>query len=1211
MDHNSKVGAVLIIGAGIAGIQAALDISDLGFYVYLIDTRPNIGGKMAQLDKTYPTNDCSICILAPKIVEVARDPNIKIITNSEVKKVTGDPGNFQIIIEKKPRYVDELKCIGCGKCSEVCPIKIKFSDKTIIDYDFDYRNNWKLLQFDLKKCIGCGNCVAVCPNNYYYPNKSNLNQIKFDDKIIKILKGKINQKNPCLQCIDAPCVNACKDNILIRDENNILKLAFNEEKNKRKKLSLLNRCKKCIDKPCIEACHLDNIKLLDLMDQSTLIPIKCDQCSGDPECARVCPTNAITYSKIESHILKKDERYSDFNEGLGTRSAIYIPSKQTVPNVYIIDKEHCISFNTEGKSCGSCVQVCESDAINFDQKSTEYEINVGAIVISTGYEIIEPGEINSFYNYQNIITSLQYERLICASGPTNGLIIRPSDKKHPKRIAFLSCVGSRNPVKGVPYCSGICCMYLAKEAILTKEHNSKIECYIFKNDLRTFGKGFNEYVTRAQKYYGVKYIQGQVGNIEEDPNTKNLILMYEDIDKGISQEMDVDLVVSSTPIIPSSQNEILGKVFGMSLDVYGFFSELHKYNPLRQMKYGVFTCGNAQGPKNIQQSVADASATASRVSSFLHSERGTLTIAKKYPIREKIVSVDDEPRIGVIICHCGTNIGGYLDSDAVSRYVKNLPNVLFSESVLYACNPITQQLIKNKIQELDLNRFLVASCTPRTHEALFAETCKEAGLNPYLFHFVNIREQCSWVHMHDPENATEKAKDLVRMGVAKARKLEPLKKGKITIIPKALVIGGGISGMMSAIDIADQGFEVHLVNKERSLGGILKEVNLLYPFDEDAIDFVHQFHTRVETHPKIIVYNQSIIKDVSGYIGNFHIQIQNKNKSHEVKVGIIIVATGATEYEPELCNKSDKIITNLELEQMIIKNPEILKKLKNISFIFCYDAKQENKIPYCSKTCCEHAIKNINLLKELNQDLEIMVLYRDIQMAGKYNEEFYRYSRRNAHFLRYDVNHMPKIQINAKNIELKGHNKLLQEDFSYSCDLLVLVTPMIPNQSNNDLSKMLKVPLNKEQFFLEAHVKLRPLDFANDGIFLCGTSSFPKDFMECLSQASGAAGRALRFLTKKFTYSEGITSIINSEKCIGCEECISICPYNAIELESDLIMALGEHKFVSNKAKINEVLCKGCGTCIPKCPVRAINQKHFRNEEIIVMIDELFNRIQD
>jgi len=753
-------------------------------------------------------------------------------------------------------------------------------------------------------------------------------------------------------------------------------------------------------------------------------------------------------------------------------------------------------------------------------------------------------------------------------------------------------------------------MYLAKEAILTKEHNPNIECYIFKNDLRTFGKGFYEYVDRAQKYHSIKYIQGQVGNIEEDPITKNLILMYEDMDKGISQEVNVDLVISSIPIIPSRQNEILGKVFGMGLDVYGFFSELHKYNPLKQIKYGIFTCGNAQGPKNIQQSVADASATASRVSSFLHSERGTLTITKKYPVQEKFVSIDDEPRIGVIICHCGTNIGGYLDSDAVSKYARNIPNVLFSESVLYACNPTTQQLIKDKIQELDLNRFLVASCTPRTHEQLFAETCKEAGLNPYLFHFVNIREQCSWVHMDDRENATEKAKDLVRMGVAKARMLEPLKKGKISIIPKALVVGGGISGMMSAIEIADQGFEVHLVNKENSLGGMLKKVNLLYPFDDDAVDFIHRFHFRIENHPKITVYNKSTIQEVSGYVGNFQVQIQNAQKSHEIKIGVIIVATGATEYEPDLCKKSEKIITNLELEQKIIKNPEFFKDLKTISFILCYNARQENKIPYCSKTCCEHALKNINLLKELNQDVEIMVLYRDIQMAGKYNEEFYRYSRQNAHFLRYDEKNLPEIEINGTSVNLKGQNKLLHEDFGFSTDLLVLVTPMIPNQSANNLSKMLKVPLNKDQFFLEAHIKLRPLDFANEGIFLCGTSSFPKDFMECLSQASGAAGRALRFLTKKFTYSEGIISIIDSEKCIGCEECIPICPYNAIELESGLILALGEQEFVSNKAKINEALCKGCGTCIPKCPVRAINQKHFRNEEIMVMIDELFNNIK-
>ncbi|MHA1893276.1 MAG: 4Fe-4S binding protein [Candidatus Helarchaeota archaeon] len=1027
--NEDRIGAVLVIGAGIAGIQASLDLAAMGFRVYLVDSRPNIGGKMSQLDKTFPTNDCSICILAPKLVEAARDPNIQLFTYCEVTSVKGQLGNFEIMINKKPRYVLEDICKNCGDCAKACPSR------------------------------------------------------------------------------DIP---------------------------------------------------------------------------------------------------------DEFNEGLGTRAAVFIPSPQAVPPVYTIDPEHCLYIQSSGELCGVCSKVCQAQAINFNQKTEKISLNVGAIIVSTGIDLFDASNLPEFgYNYDNVISSMQFERLMCASGPTQGNIVRPSDRKHAHKIAFLSCIGSRNPRRGVPYCSSVCCMYLAKEAIITKEHNSSVECTIFRNDVRSYGKGFNEYIMRAQNEYDVRYVQGQISNIEEDPISKNLILMYEDIDSGVPKEEEFDLVVLATALIPSKKNEELSKILGVELDQYGFFSELDKYSNLKSTKTGIFLCGCAQGPKDIPESVAEASAAAAKVSGVLSDVRGQLSREKVYDKPEKFVGIDDEPRIGVMVCHCGTNIGGFLDSKEVAEYAKTLPNVEFAESNLYTCSSDSQRRIKQVIEEFDLNRFIVASCTPRTHEPLFAETCKEGGLNPYLFEFVNIREQCSWVHMTNRTNATEKAKDLVRMGIAKSRKLRPLDQIKIPITKKALILGGGISGMRAALDISNQGFHVYLINNSDKLGGVINDIHLIHPTEEKAAEFLKFFNSRVVSDSNIEIHNNSILKELNGYVGNFHAKIKENDKEFDIDAGVIIVATGAKELIPEISINDNNIITNLELETIIKDNPTKLDNIKRITFYLCYNSRQkEGLFTYCSKVCCQSAIKNLNIVKKLDPKIEVVILYRDMQMAGKLNEEFYRSSRELASFIRYDIDKPPEIKSNNTNVELKVHNKLLNEDLNITSDLLVLVTPMIPQESNEELSKFLKVPLlkNNPPFFLEAHVKLRPLDFATEGIFLCGSASFPKDIIESMTQASGATARAVRFLSKDFTYSEGIISYINPDLCIGCGSCIEVCPYGAIELITDVVKVLENGEFVTTQSRINEAICKGCGACVPRCPVRAINQKHFRNEEILEMVKELFNK---
>ncbi|MFX1600501.1 MAG: FAD-dependent oxidoreductase, partial [Promethearchaeota archaeon] len=643
-------GSVLVIGGGIAGIQTSLDLTELGFKVYLVEKTPSIGGRMAQLDKTFPTNDCSLCILAPKMVEVFRNPNIELMTYHEVQKVSGKAGNFEVTVLKKPRYVDE------------------------------------------KKCKGCGDCAARCP-------------------------------------------------------------------------------------------------------------------------------------KIETPNI--------FEMNLGKRKSIYIPFPQAVPPVYLIDPELCLKL-TKGV-CGVCEKVCKAEAIDYEQKPQEIKLNIGAIVVATGYDVLGEELTSRWgYNHKNVVSALEYERMLSASGPFEGHILRPSDEKEPEKIAFIQCAGSRDLREGVPYCSSVCCMYTAKEAIITKEHSENSKCFVFRHDVRAYGKNFYEFTQRAREEYGVKYFQTKISRIIEDPDTNDLVIHYEDLKTGEFKDFKANLVVLATPLVPSAGTRELAKILDVELDEYNFYKEKSYFTKSLSSKEGIYLAGFCQGPMDIPETVADSSGVASQVATLLNSFKFTETKEKVIGIPEKTVTETDTPRIGVLICHCGINIGKYIDIPHVIEHIKKLPYVVFCEDNLYSCSSDSQERIKEVINEYNLNRFIVASCTPRTHESLFQETCQEAGLNKYLFEMVNIRDQCSWVHMTDKELATEKAIDLIRMGVAKSALLKSQKEEKLKITQAALVIGGGISGMTAALNIANQGFKAYLIEKEKYLGGNLKYLNMLDPTQEDA-----------------------------------------------------------------------------------------------------------------------------------------------------------------------------------------------------------------------------------------------------------------------------------------------------------------------------------------------------------------------------------------
>ncbi len=1009
IQSKKSENQVLVIGGGVAGISAALDLADQGQYVYLVEKSPSIGGKMAQLDKTFPTLDCSICILAPKMVECARHSRIELLTYSEVKHV--DPINngssFRVNILCKPRYIDSTKCTSCGTCAKKCPYK------------------------------------------------------KFP---------------------------------------------------------------------------------------------------------------------------------SEFEQGLKKRGAAYIPFLQAVPAVYLIDEENCIYF--QNGTCKACEKFCPTHAIDFKQKPKDIEIEVASIIAACGFDLMN---VNSFKNYgygeySNVIVSLEYERIMCASGPTQGEIIRPSDGKHPHKIGFVLCVGSRN-IGLKPYCSKFCCMYATKEAIMTMEHHPDTELMVFYNDLRTIGKNHNEFIEKAKSNYNVQFIEGLPNKISEDPETKDLVIRHLDFTTGEVKFDTVNMVILFPAVIPNKGATELNKVLGVEIDEYGFIKPSSSTNNIETSIPGIYVCGCAHGPEDISTSVAEASAAASRAAN-----RTSIKIVEeiKDDIIEKKVSKEDPRRIGVFVCHCGSNIAGFVDVEKIAHEIESVQDVAYVERNLYTCSEESQKSIQNAIEKHNLNRVIIAACTPRTHLPLFQATCYKAGLNPYLVLFASIRELVSWVHMSDPEKATQKAKEQILMCIAKSRLVEPLHDVEVNVLPSSMIIGGGVAGMTASLAIAKKGFKVYLIEREENLGGFIRNLNFVDIEGTPSEQIVTPMIQAIRTNSNIEVFTNSTVKNVNGSIGNFEVCISHDGVLKEIKAGTIIVAVGGQEFKPKgfyHYEKNKNIFTNLEFED-VLRNKN-LKEGEKIAFIQCVGSREEEGRTYCSLTCCAESIKNALLVKKKYPNSQIFILYRDIRVSYEEEIEYRKAREKGINFIQYTAKEPPLLKNTGEQITIYIKDFLTRIDYELDLDKVVLATPLIAWKENKKLSEMLKVPIDSHGFFFEAHPKLRPVDFATDGIFICGTAQSPKNIKESISQALGAASRALIPLMNRKATVEGATSSLpefNKKLCTGCEVCLTVCPYKAIS------------KNESDEIEINQVLCKGCGVCGATCTNQALVIKHFTDEQIISQI---------
>ncbi|WP_022663791.1 FAD-dependent oxidoreductase [Desulfospira joergensenii] len=1473
---NKQNGSVMVVGAGIAGIQASLDLADSGFLVYLVDKDTAIGGTMAQLDKTFPTNDCSMCIISPKLVEAGRHLNIELLTMTEVEDVSGEEGNFTVTLKQAPRFIDLEKCTACGECTKICPVELPS------EFDENLQNRkaaFKLYPQAMPSAFAIEKkdrapCRLTCPAGL---NVQGYVQMVKEGKFKESLEI-IMEQLPLPGVLGRICPHECEDAcrrcqvdepVAIRDLKRLAADSFDPREIEipcapkiNKKVAIIGSgpaglsagyhlARKGVDATIFEALPRaggmlrvgipDHRLPRDVLDKdidvvtNLGVEIKLNTSLGKDITVDGLLANGydsvflalgahkgielgipgeelegvrqgvdflrelnltgttktgkkvgiigggnvaidvarsairlgagevtilyrrtrkempaweeeiraaedegvkITYLAAPQEILGEDGRVravrvikmelgepdtsgrrrpvpvpgseyeietdqiipaigqrpdvsaleklagvniskwdttevnpltlatdregvfagGDVQTGPGVAIAAiaagmeaaesmfryltgadmekgrqraveenpeYIPvhedmaveHRRRMPELAVVEREgnfqevelgyaredgqkeaaRCLNCGYCSE-CLQCVDACLAHAVDHSMTGKTHTLTVGAVILSPGFTPFEPTQMTTYcYGHSpNVVTSVEFERILSASGPYAGHLVRPSDNTPPSKIAWIQCVGSRDMNQGDnSYCSGVCCMYANKQAVIAKEHaGSSLDTAIFFMDMRTHGKEFDKYNIRAQDNSGVRFIRSRIHSVFPEPGDKYRIVYASEA--GNTMEEIFDMVVLSVGLAPNKDAIGLAKRIGVEINEHGF-AETRNLLPVHTSRQGIYVCGAFQEPKDIPSSVMEASAAAATATMAMPGERWSLTRTRELPPENDFSG--QAPRIGVWVCNCGINIGGVADVPAVRDYAATLPYVVHVEDKLFTCSQDSQDHMKEVIAEHGLNRVVVAACSPRTHEPLFQETIRDAGLNKYLFEMANIRDQNTWVHMNHPEKATQKAKDLVRMAVAKAAFIEPLHQVSLPIKKAVLIIGGGVSGMEAAISAASQGIEVHLVEKTGTLGGIAKQLNATWQ-GEPIQEYVNSLEELVRANNSISLYLDSQVTSTTGSMGNFVtcISVNGGDRESTVEHGAAILATGGLEFKPDeyLYGQEPNVLTHLDMDAALREEDPRIKTAKKIIFIQCVGSRNEEN-PYCSKICCTHSLKSALALKKMDPRKRVYIVYRDIRSYG-FREDLYKEAREaGILFIRYDLEKMPELKKNAnQELEFTVLDHVLQVPVIINPDLVVLASGISPGD-NHSLFEKFKVPVNAEGFLVEAHAKLRPVDFASDGLFVAGLAHYPKPLEESIAQARAAVARAMTILSRDSLMVGGVVAEVTPEKCAVCLTCVRTCPYDIPYIHED------------GYAKIDPSECHGCGACVGECPGKAIRLNHFTDEQIIAKTDALFH----
>jgi heterodisulfide reductase subunit A-like polyferredoxin len=1477
-----KIGAVMVVGGGIAGMQASLDAAAAGFKVYLVERDISIGGVMAQLDKTFPTNDCSTCLISPKLIEVARHPDIEILTQAEVVKLAGEAGRFTVTLKREPRYVDASKCNACGACSEACPVELPAAfDEGLGKRKAAFRHFPQAVPstFAIKK-LDRAPCVRACPANLSaqgyvqlvkagkyqeslqlimdrlplpgtigricpHPCESDCRRGEVDEPVaICSLKRfvadradwdtlpvpEVPQKSEAVAIIGAgPAGLSCAYHLAMQGYRTVifeaaaaaggwLRYGIPEYRLPRE---VLNREVQYLERLGVEIRYNSPIggetTVHDLLardgfsavfigvgaQDSVRLPVAGCEADGvlwgveylrevntsgaNPvqgqrvvvvgggnvaiDVARVAQrqgATAVTMVALESpeelpaspwevaeanqegvdllhrwgvhQILSRDGRVTGLElkavarvfDETGRFAPTYIADKlQTLDadvvimaigqktNLKFITPQDGINLTPRGliesdpetlatsregifaggdvvtgpwiaigavaagreaaisidrflqgqdlaadrpaplrpiqdgnwnpipaklpkagrarmaelpaaewgknfaelnlgfseeqagaeaarcvncggcSECLQCVAACQAGAIDHQQQPRTETLEVGALILSPGFRPFDARQKPEYGygRYPNVITALEFERELSATGPFGGHVQRPSDRQAPKKVAWIQCVGSRDASIGREYCSYVCCMYAAKQSIIAREHDHNVEPTIFFIDFRAQGKGFDRYYERARDEHGVRLIRAMISRVTEDPRTHNLELTFVGADGKIQAE-EFDMVVLSVGLSPHPATKQLAAVCDIATNHWGFV-ESPPFRVVETSREGIYTCGVFQSPKDIPETVGQASAAAGAAATLLSDVRGTMLSKAEYPAEREITC--EAPRLGVFVCHCGINIAGIVDVAQVAAYARTLPGVAYADHYTFTCATDSLEKMRQVIEEQHLNRVVVASCSPRTHEPLFQDNLRKAGLNKYLFEMANIRDQDSWVHQQSPELATAKARELVRMAVARAAVLEPLTEMPVPVRQRALVVGGGLAGLVAALTIADAGYRVYLPDIQERFGGSLAQ-KMRYTLDGHEIKpFMEELVHRVEHHPNIRWWPKARMTSFSGHVGNFTSRLEFPQDQWEIHYGVAVIATGAQEYRPTeyLYGQHQGVLTQIELESLLLDRADELPEAPTVVMIQCVGSR-EPEHPYCSRVCCGEAVKNALKIKELRPQARVFVLYRDIRTYGL-KEIYYKKARDlGVQFVRYEPDRKPEVSDAAGKLAVSVYDQQLRTTLNFSPDYLVLSAAIRPHEASKDIAKLFKLPFDPDGFFMEAHLKLRPLDFASNGIFLCGLAHSPKYIEESIAQAQGAAARAIGVLAQKELYVGGAVAVVNPQKCVICLTCMRTCPFGVPRVDQ-----------AEGVITIDPAACQGCGNCASACPRKAIEVMHNRDKQFVAKIEGIAEEAED